>query len=101
MQQLVSPGTALTILAGVLISGFYIHYMWAALKKAVRTRDDADVGEDTYRRSFFGAVISVVVSAIAISVYGLGPFLLYLGPIAALLSPIAVTFCLREELVGS
>jgi hypothetical protein len=99
MQELVSTGTALTIAAGALISVFYVHYMWGALRKAVRTRDEADAGQDTYARSLAGAVISVVVSAVSISVYGLGPALLYLGPLAALLSPIAVLFCLREELL--
>jgi len=58
------------------------------------------VGRDTYSGSLAGAGISVVLSSIAISLYGLGPAFLYLGPLAALLSPIAVTFCLREELNG-
>ena len=45
-QQLVSPGTAATLLVGVLISVVYARYMWGALARAVRTlrRRPTDVG---------------------------------------------------------
>ena len=96
-QQLVSPGTAATLLVGVLISVVYVRYMWGALGRAVRTRDDADTGQDRYRNSLIGALIAVFGSALAISALGLGPALLYLGPVLALLSAVAVARCLRSE----
>lgn len=93
----VSPGTAATIAIGSVVSALYIRYMWAALRKSVRTRFDPDTGTDRFALSFGGAVISVVASASAIAAYGLGPALLYLGPVLALASPLAVAFCLRDE----
>ena len=99
-SQFVSPGTLVTIAAGVVIAYFYVHFMWVALRKAVRTRNDVDEGTDKYRLSLVGAVISVIVSSIAIAVYGLGPVFLYLGPLASLASPIAVTYCLYQEYVS-
>ena len=96
-QQLVSPGTAATLLIGVLISVVYVRYMWGALARAVRTRDEVDTGEDRYRHSLIGALIAVFGSALAISALGSGPALLYLGPALALLSAVAVARCLRSE----
>lgn len=97
-DQFVSSGTAATIVVGVVIAYFYLRYFWAALRKAVLTRNHVDEGEeDRYHFSFAGAVISVVISATAIAIYGVGPGFLYLGPIAALLSPIAVTYCLYQD----
>jgi hypothetical protein len=96
-EQLVSGGTLLTILIGLVISYFYLKHMWSALQKAVRTRDDADTGQDRFSRSMIGAIIAVIGSAAAITVYGAGPALLYAGPALALASAIAVAFCLREE----
>lgn len=96
-QQLVSPGTAATLLVGALISVVYIRYMWGALARAVRTRDDVDTGQDRYRHSLIGALIAVFGSALAISALGFGPALLYLGPALALLSAVAVAHCLRSE----
>ena len=96
-QQLVSPGTAATLLIGVLISVVYVRYMWGALARAVRTRDEVDTGEDRYRHSLIGALIAVFGSALAISALGFGPALLYLGPALALLSAVAVARCLRSE----
>ena len=97
----VSTATLATVLVGAVIAYFYVRYMWAALQKAVRTRDEsAERQVDRYRYSLTGAVISVIVSAALIAFYGVGPALLHLGPVLALLSPIAVTYCLREELVS-
>lgn len=96
-EQLVSPGTAVTLLLGVLIAVVYVRYMWGALARAVRTRDEADTGHDRYQHSLIGALIAVFGSALAISALGFGPALLYLGPALALLSAIAVARCLRSE----
>jgi hypothetical protein len=98
--QLVSPGTAVTILVGLVIGFFYLRFMWAALQKAVRTRDEPDGGKDQYHFSFAGAVLSVVASSAAIAAFGAGPALLYLGPLLALGSAVAVATCLRREVTG-
>jgi small-conductance mechanosensitive channel len=97
---LVSTGTAATIAVGAVVSFLYVRYMWAALRKSVRTRFDPDVGTDRFALSLGGAAISAVASAGAIAAYGLGPALLYLGPILALASPLAVAFCLRDEAIN-
>jgi hypothetical protein len=98
-EQLVSPGTAVTLLLGVLIAVVYVRYMWGALARAVRTRDESDAGQDRYQHSLIGALIAVFGSALAIGAFGLGASLLYLGPTLALLSAIAVARCLRAEYV--
>jgi hypothetical protein len=97
--QLVSTGTALTLAVGLVIAVVYARYMWGALSRAVRTRDEADTGQDRYQHSLFGALIAVTGSALAISAFGIGPALLYLGPGLALLSAVAVARCLRTEYV--
>lgn len=99
-SQFVSGGVLLTALAGLVIAFFYIRYFLSALQKAIRTRNDAEESDDRFEFSLLGAVISVVISASVIALYGVAPFLLYLGPIAALLSPIAVTYCLYQEAKG-
>jgi hypothetical protein len=99
-DQLVSIGTVITILAGLVIGYLYLRFMWASLQKAVQTRDESDVGKDQYHFSFNGAVVSVVASSTAIAVYGVGPALLYVGPLLALSSAIAVAYCLRQEYAG-
>jgi hypothetical protein len=71
--------------------------MWAALQKAVVTRDRADGGQDRYGFSFAGALVAVVASSAAIAAYGLSPALLYAGPVLALASAVAVAYCLRRE----
>ena len=98
--QLVSFGTLITIIVGVIISAYYLYYMGAALRKSVRTRNDKDDGpEDSYHYSMIGAVISVIISIESIAIYGDGPAFLYWGPIVALLAAVAVAYSLREELV--
>jgi hypothetical protein len=98
-EQLVSVGTVITIVAGLVIGFFYLRYMWGSLQKAVRTREDPDTGKDQYHLSFAGAVVSVLASSAAIAAYGLGPALLALGPLLALASAVAVSYCLRREWV--
>ncbi len=99
-EELVSTGTVLTLVVGIAVGYVYLHYMWSALQRAVRTRDEPDLGEDRYRFSLVGAVVAVVGSITAIAVYGAGPALLYLGPLLALGSSVAVAYCLRQEAVG-
>jgi hypothetical protein len=98
-DQLVSGGTIVTIIIGLVIGYSYLRYMWGALQRAVRTRDEADVGQDRYRFSLVGAIIAVLGSIGAITAYGFGPALLYVGPGLALASALAVSYCLREEYV--
>lgn len=98
-EQLVSPGTAVTLLIGLAVAIVYVRYMWGALSRAVRTRDDVDTGQDRYQHSLVGALIAVLGSALAITAFGFGPALLYLGPALALLSAAAVARCLRTEYV--
>jgi H+/gluconate symporter-like permease len=70
----VSLGTVVAIVAGLIISYFYLYYMGAALRKSVRTRFDRDEGQpDKYHHSLVGAVIAVIVSIISIAIYGFGP----------------------------
>lgn len=96
-QLYVSPTTLLTIAVGLIIAVVYLRFMWLALQRAVRTRDDVDVGEDRYAHALFGALIAVVGSAAAIGAFGAAPILLYVGPVLALLSAVAVSYCLRAE----
>jgi hypothetical protein len=99
--QYVSIGTLVTIIVGAIISGFYLYYMGAALRKSVRDRHLADEGRpDQYHYSLIGAVVSVLASIISIAIYGFGPWFLYWGPIVALLAAVAVAYSLREELVS-
>ena len=85
------------LLAVLALAAVYLRYMWGALARAVRTRDEADTGEDRYQNSLVGALIAVFGSALAITALGFGPALLYLGPALALLSAVAVARCLRSE----
>jgi uncharacterized membrane protein SpoIIM required for sporulation len=96
-SALVSPDTVFTLAVGLVAALAYLSFMWRALQRAIRIRDEADVGEDRFQRSFIGAVVAVIGSASAIAAYGLAPSLLYLGPVLALLSTVAVAFCLRQE----
>jgi hypothetical protein len=98
--ELVSTGTVVTLVVGIAIAYVYLRYMWSALQRAVRTRDDPDLGEDRYRFSLVGAVVAVVGSITAIAVYGAGPALLNLGPLLVLGSSVAVAYCLRQEAAG-
>jgi hypothetical protein len=100
-RLIVSPGTLLTALLGLVIAYVYVRQMWAGLRKAGRTPHQSEVGQvDPYKIIHKGAVISVVLSAAFIALHGVGPAVLYLGPALALLSPIAVAYCLYEETVS-
>ena len=95
--QLVSTGTTITIIVGLIIAAFYLRYMWAALQQTVQTRDEPDEGVDRYHFGLVGAVISIFASSAAIAAYGLGAAFLYAGPLLALLSAVAVARCLYQE----
>jgi fatty acid desaturase len=96
----VSPGTFFAIVAGTVISVFYLYYMGAALQRSVRTRDQPDeTHSDRYAHSFIGAILSVIASIASIAIYGYGPWFLYWGPVLAGVAAIAVAYSLREELL--
>lgn len=95
----VSPLTIVTIVIGIVISWFYLRYMWLVLQRVAKTLDDPDEGEsDGFGYSFIGAIVAVVASSLAIVAYGFAPQLLYVGIVLALASPIAVAFTFRREL---
>src|SRR5450631_1241824 len=97
-NQFVSPATLVTIIVGLVIAFFYLYFMWGALRKSVRTRNEPDDGPgDRYHHSLIGAVISVLGSILSIAIYGAGPLFLYWGPIVAFLAAIAVAYALRDE----
>jgi len=95
----VSSATVVTIVIGLVISFFYLRYMWLVLQRVAKTLDDPDDGKsDGFGHSFIGAIIAVVASSLAIIAYGLAPQLLYLGIVLAFASPIAVAYTFRREL---
>lgn len=96
---LVSPGTLVTILIGLVISAAYLLAMGLALRKAAATIDEPEVdGVDAFSYSFAGAIVAVIASSLAIISYGWSSSFLYVGVVLALLSPIAVTYTLFREL---
>jgi len=93
-----TPLTAATIVVGLVITVFYLRYMWLALQRAIESNaEPEDDRPDQFGRSFAGALIAVVVSSAAIAAYGLGPQWLYIGVVLALLSPAAVAYTLYRE----
>ena len=95
----VSPTTIIALVIGIIITIFYLRYMWLVLQRVARTLDDPDDGKsDGFAHSFIGAIIAVVASSLAIVAYGLAPQFLYLGIVLALASPIAVAYTFKREL---
>lgn len=95
----VSPTTIIALVIGIIITVFYLRYMWLVLQRVARTLDDPDDGKsDGFAHSFIGAIVAVVASSLAIVGYGLAPQLLYLGIGLALASPIAVAYTFKREL---
>lgn len=96
--QFFTPLTVATIVVGLVITAFYLRYMWFALQRAIESTDEPEDGRpDQFGKSFAGAVIAVVASSAAITAYGVGPQWLYVGVVLALLSPVAVTYTLYRE----
>ena len=95
----VSSATVVTIVIGIVITFFYLRYMWLVLQRVAQTLDDPDDGKsDGFGHSFVGAIIAVIASSLAIAAYGFAPQFLYIGIALALGSPIAVAYTLRREL---
>jgi amino acid transporter len=100
-QQFVSSATVVALVIGAIIAYFYLYFGWKALRESIRTRSEPDEGPgDKYRHSVIGAIISVAVSIVSIAIYGAGPLFLYWGPILAMAAAIAVTYALRDEVIG-
>lgn len=94
-----TPLTSATIVAGLVITTFYLRYMWLALQKTIRSHaKPEDSRPDRFGRSLAGAVVAVVASSLAIASFGQGPKWLYLGVVLALLSPAAVAYTLYREI---
>ncbi len=94
----ISEATTLAIIAGVIISLFYLRYMWLALRRVAHTISYPDSGEpDRFAFSFVGAILAVAASSLAIISYGFTPNFLWVGVGLALLSPIAVAYTLYRE----
>jgi hypothetical protein len=95
----VSSATVVTMVIGIVITFFYLRYMWLVLQRVAQTLDDPDDGmSDGFGYSFVGAIIAVIASSLAIAAYGFAPQFLYVGIALALASPIAVAYTLRREL---
>jgi|SRR5260370_38814604 hypothetical protein len=95
----VSSATVVTMVIGIVITFFYLRYMWLVLQRVAQTLDDPDDGmSDGFGHSFVGAIIAVIASSLAIAAYGFAPQFLYVGIALALASPIAVAYTLRREL---
>jgi small-conductance mechanosensitive channel len=95
----VSPTTIIALVIGIIITVFYLRYMWLVLQRVARTLDDPDDGKsDGFAHSFIGAIVAVIASSLAIVAYGLAPQFLYLGIALALASPIAVAYTFKREL---
>jgi len=95
----VSLATVGTIGIGIVITFFYLRYMWLVLQRVSKTLDDPDDGKsDGFGHSFIGAIIAVIASSLAIAAYGFAPQFLYVGILLALASPVAVAYTFRREL---
>jgi amino acid transporter len=100
-QQFVSSTTVIALVIGAIIAYFYLYFGWKALRKSIQTRNEPDEGPgDKYRHSVIGAILSVAVSIVSIAIYGAGPIFLYWGPILAMVAAVAVTYALRDEVIG-
>lgn len=83
---------------GLILSLLYLRGMYLVLHYASETYgvsldaiDDAEYSSRTERRLLYiGSVLLVVLSALVISSYGFGWFLLYVGPVLSLLGPVVI-----------
>jgi hypothetical protein len=86
------------IVLGLILTILYLRGMYLVLHYASETYnvsldavDDAEYSSRSERRLLYiGSLLLVVLSALVISSYGFGWFLLYLGPILSLLGPIVI-----------
>ena len=86
------------IVLGLILTILYLRGMYLVLHYASETYnvsldavDDAEYSSRSERRLLYiGSVLLVVLSALVISSYGFGWFLLYVGPVLSLLGPIVI-----------
>lgn len=86
------------IVLGLILTVLYLRGMYLVLHYASETYgvslDAVDDAEYSSRREqrllYIGSLLLVVLSALVISSYGFGWFLLYLGPILSLLGPVVI-----------
>ena len=81
------------ILAILYLRGMYLvlHYASETYNVSLDAVDDAEYSSRSERRLLYiGSLLLVALSALVISAYGFGWFLLYVGPILSLLGPIVI-----------
>jgi hypothetical protein len=81
------------ILAVLYLRGMYLvlHYASETYSVSLDAVDDAEYSSRSERRLLYiGSVLLVALSALVISSYGFGWFLLYVGPVLSLLGPVVI-----------
>jgi hypothetical protein len=86
------------IALGLILTIFYLRGMYLVLHYASETYsvsldavDDAEYSSRGERRLLYvGSLLLVALSALVISAYGFGWFLLYVGPVLSLLGPLVI-----------
>ena len=86
------------IILGLILTVLYLRGMYLVLHYASETYsvsldavDDAEYSSRSERRLLYiGSVLLVALSALVISSYGFGWFLLYVGPVLSLLGPVVI-----------
>ena len=86
------------IVLGSILTVLYVRGMYRVLHYAAETYhvslDAVDDAEYSSRREqrllYIGSLLLVALSALVISSYGFGWFLLYLGPVLSLLGPVVI-----------
>jgi branched-subunit amino acid permease len=83
-------GLVLTLL---YLRGMYLvlHYASETYSVSIDAVDDAEYSSRSERRLLYiGSLLLVILSALVISSYGFGGFLLYAGPVLSLLGPVVI-----------
>jgi hypothetical protein len=86
------------IVLGLILTVLYLRGMYLVLHYASETYnvsldavDEAEYSSRSERRLLYiGSVLLVILSALVISSYGFGWFLLYVGPVLSLLGPVVI-----------
>ena len=86
------------IVLGLVLTVLYLRGMYLVLHYASETYnvsldavDEAEYSSRSERRLLYiGSVLLVILSALVISSYGFGWFLLYVGPVLSLLGPVVI-----------